>query len=60
MLNISLVLINNGDTEPEAYAFRHLEDAEVFVSARGMGEITDLPVISSPSELRDLIAEVTA
>lgn len=50
-----LVLIDNGDTEPEVWAFRELEDAEAFIAARGAGTMIDVAVVGH-GEARQMIA----
>lgn len=35
MTNISIVLIDNGDTEPEVWAFEDAEQADEFAGVRG-------------------------
>lgn len=35
MTTISVVLINNGDTEPEVWAFEDAEQADTFAGVRG-------------------------
>lgn len=50
---ISLVLVDNGDTEPEVWAFEREEDADEFAQARG-GEVQTVSVLSA-EDARDLI-----
>lgn len=54
-MTVYLVMIDNGDTEPEVWAFRDLEDTEAFIAARGAGTMMDVALMSH-GEARQIIA----
>lgn len=55
-MNITIVLIDNGDVEPEVWAFRHADDAQAFADARGGGTLIDVPLLTY-GEARQVIAD---
>lgn len=54
-MTVYLVLIDNGDTEPEVWAFKELEDADAFIAARGAGTMMGVALMHH-GEARQAIA----
>lgn len=54
-MTVYLVMIDNGDTEPEVWVFKELEDAGAFIAARGAGTMMDVALMGH-GEARQLIA----
>lgn len=57
-MNVHLVVVDNGDTEPEVWAFREPEQAVEFAALRGSGAktIIDVPLMGY-GEARQVIAQ---
>ena len=58
-MTVYLVMVDNGDVEPEVWAFRELGDADAFIAARGAGAMVDVAVMG-PGEARAVIAQENA
>lgn len=55
-MNVTIVLVDNGDTEPEVWAFRDAGDARAFVAARGGGTTIEYVPVIAYGEARQMIA----
>lgn len=55
-MNAFIVLVDNGDTEPEVWAFRESDDAYAFIAARGGGTVFETALMGS-GEARQIIAQ---